>query len=104
MWQSIKATYEERVGENHQEHVAVIQQSVDYCGNVHWELIKVEYYTSAGSLFIDGTGCTRIYNNRHRGCQSAAVAYSTVTKKPLALVVSQMTSSMLVIQHLIGRL
>ena len=36
--------------------------------------------TSAGSLYIDGVGCTRIYYNMHRGRQSVAVANSSVKK------------------------
>jgi len=88
---SIQATYDNRVVENRKEHVAAVRQYPDYCGDVHWESNGVSHSTSAGSLFIDGAGCTRIYNNRHRGCQSAAVANSSVTKKPLALAVSQVS-------------
>ena len=86
---SVRATYKERVLENRQEHVKVVRESSDYCGDVLWESNGKQNLTGAGGLCIDGAGCTRIYNNRHRRCQSAAVANSTVTKKSLALVVSQ---------------
>jgi len=90
VWKSIGATYKERVLKNRQEHVKAIRESSDYCGNVLWESNGKQNSTSACDLCIDGAGCTRIYNNWHRGRQSAAVANSTVTKKPLALVVSHM--------------
>ena len=88
---SIHSTYNDRVIENRKEHVSAVRALPEYCGDVHWESNGVAHSTSAGSLCIDGAGCTRIYNNRHRGRQSAAVANSTVTKKPLALVVSQVS-------------
>ena len=84
----IKSTCEDWIVENWQEHVIAVCQSADYCGNIHWEPNNVQHSTSAGSLCIDGAGCTRIYHNRHCGRQYAAVANSTVTKKPLDLVVS----------------
>ena len=86
---SIGATYKERVLENRQEHVKAVRESPDYCGDVLWESNGKQHSTSAGGLCIDDAGCTRIYNHRHRGRQSAAVGNSTVTRKPLALVVSQ---------------
>ena len=86
---SIGATYKECVLKNRQEHVKAVRESSDYCGNVLWESNGKQNSTSACDLCIDGAGCTRIYNNRHRGRQSAAVANSTATRKPLALVVSQ---------------
>ena len=49
----------------------------------------MEHSTCAGPVSHDGAGCTRVYNNRHRGRQSAFVVNSKVTGKPLALVVSQ---------------
>ena len=86
---SIGATYKDRVLENRQEHVKSVRESPDYCGDVLWESDGKQHSTSAGGLCIDGAGCTRIYNHRHRGRQSAAVGNSTITRKPLALVVSQ---------------
>jgi hypothetical protein len=86
---SISSAYEVRKMENRKEHVAAVRESPKYCGDVEWDSKGEHYATSAGGVCIDGAGCTRIYNNRHRGRQSAAVTNSCVTKKPLALVVSQ---------------
>ena len=86
---SIAQTYDDRVIENRKEHVLAVRQSANYSGDLEWESNGEWHSTSAGTVCIDGAGCTRIYNNRHRGRQSAAVANSCVTKKPLALVVSQ---------------
>ena len=86
---SINSTYDVRKIQNRKEHVAAVRESPKYCGDVQWDSNGEHYATSAGSVCIDGAGCTHIYNNRHRGRQSAAVAISCVTKKPLVLVVSQ---------------
>ena len=86
---SISSTYEVRKIENRKEHVAAVRESPKYCGDVEWDSNGERYATSAGSVCIDGAGCKRIYNNRHRGRQSVAVANICVTKKPLSLVVSQ---------------
>lgn len=86
---SIYSTYADRLVKNRKEHVKADRQSGDCWGDVHWESNGIEHSTSSSSLCIDGSGCPRIYNNRHRDHQSAAAANSTVTKKPLALVASQ---------------
>jgi len=87
--QSIHLTYEVRNLENQKEHVSAVRELQKYCGDVQWDSNGEHHATSARSVCINGAGCTRIYTNRHRGRQSAAVANSCVTKKPLALVVSQ---------------
>ena len=88
---SIASTYEGRKTENRKEHVSAVRAADKYTGDIEWNKNGKRHSTCAGNICIDGAGCTRVYNNRHRGRQSAAVANSCVTKKPLALVVSQVS-------------
>ena len=88
---SIASTYEGRKTENRKEHVSAVRAADKYNGDIEWNKNGERHSTCAGNICTDGAGCTRVYNNRHRGRQSAAVANSCVTKKPLALVVSQVS-------------
>ena len=83
---SIEFTYEDKKIENRKEHVLAGRQSEKYCGDVQWDSNGEHNSTSAGSVCIDGVGCTWIYNNRHCGRQSAAVANSCVTIPPRVTV------------------
>ena len=88
--ESIKQTYHVRKEENVEEHVAAVRAAEKYRGDLVWEDENgVEHHTSTGDISFDGAGCTRSFNNRHRGKQTAFVVNSMTTKKPLALVVSQ---------------
>lgn len=60
----------------------------DYTGDLIWEKGGVKYSTCQEEICIDGAGCTRSYNHRHRGCQTAFIVNSRKTGRPLALVVS----------------
>jgi len=73
---SIGAKYQEHVLENRQEQIKIVRESSDYCSDMLWESDGKQNPTSAGGLCIDGAGCIRIYNNQHRGRQSAAVVNS----------------------------
>ena len=87
----VNTTYEERKIENRKEHVATSRASENYRGDIEWkDQTNGELHsTCCGDLSIDGAGCTRSYNHRHKGRQSAFVVNSKVTGKPLTLVVSQ---------------
>ena len=88
--ESIKDTYQTRRMENIEEHVAAVRSSEKYRGDLVWvDENGDEHHTSTGDICFDGAGCTRSYNNRHRGKQTAFVACSMTTKKPLGLIVSQ---------------
>ena len=89
--QSIKDTFKWRLVENRKEHVAAVREFESYHGDLQWEKDGVVHSTSVGDVSHDGAGCTRIYNYRHRGRQSAFVVNSKTTGKPLALVVSQVS-------------
>ena len=89
MKDSIKRTYEIRKIENRIEHNAAVRAQKDYRGDLEWEMNGKKHSTSAGDISHDGAGCTRSYNHRHKGRQSAFVVNSITTGKPLALVVSQ---------------
>ena len=85
---SIECAYKTPKIQNRKGHLLSVRKSEKYCGNVQWDSNGEDHSTSAGSVCIDDAGCTHIYNNRHRGRQSATVANTCVTKKPLALVIS----------------
>jgi hypothetical protein len=89
---SIVRTDEDWKVQNRKEHVLAVRSADTYKGDVQWSDNGKQHSTSAGNICIDGAGCTRVYNNRHRGRQSAAVANSCVAKKPLAWVVSQVST------------
>jgi len=89
---AIKETYEERKIENRIEHVKAARSSNNYKGDLEWERDGVCHLTSCGDISMDGAGCTRVYNHRHRGKQSAFIVNSITTGKPLALVVSQVST------------
>ena len=87
----VKATYEERKDENRKEHCAATRSLPNYHGDIVWEKDGEKHSTSCGDVSGDGAGATRFYGNKSRGRQSAYVANSRVTGKPLALVVSQVS-------------
>jgi hypothetical protein len=89
---AIGTVFEGRKIENRKEHVAAVREMDGYKGDVTWEDDGNQHSTCAGPVSHDGGGCTRVYNNRHRGRQSAFVVNSRVTTKPLALVVSQVST------------
>ena len=91
---AIKHTYEERKIENRIEHVRATRESNHYEGDLEWEKDGVCHLTSCGDISMDGAGCTRVYNHRHRGKQSAFIVNSIKTGKPLALVVSQVSTQL----------
>jgi hypothetical protein len=86
---AIKEVVKGRFDENRREHVSLTRGADDYVGDVEWEQDGVTHSTSNGAVSMDGIGCTRSYNHRHKGKQSIAVANSSINKKPLALVHSQ---------------
>jgi len=88
---SIEHTFLKRCAENRKEHVAVTRADPDYIGDLIWEKGGVEYSTCQGEICIDGAGCTRSYNHRHKGRQTAFIVNSRKTGKPLALVVSSVS-------------
>ena len=88
---AIKHTFEERLVQNRKEHVAMTRAKVGYRGDVVWEKDGKVCSTCCGDVCIDGAGCTRSYNHRHRGKQTAFVVSSRTTAKPLALVVSNVS-------------
>lgn len=98
---AIKEVVKGRFDENRREHVSLTRGADDYMGDVEWEEDGVTHSTSNGAVSMDGAGCTRSYNHRHKGKQSIAVANSSITKKPLALVHSQVRLIILfmLIQH-----
>lgn len=88
---AIKRTYEERLIENRKEHVALTRDKLDYRGDVIWSKDSEVYSTCCGDICIDGAGCTRSYNHRHKGKQTAFIVSSRTTGKPLSLVVSNVS-------------
>lgn len=88
---SIKRTFEIRKVENRIEHNEAIRANESYRGDLEWEMNGQKHSTSVGDISHDGAGCTRSYNHRHKGRQSAFVVNSMNTGKPLALVVSQVS-------------
>jgi hypothetical protein len=89
---AIGTVFEGRKIENRKEHVAAVREMDGYKGDVTWEDDGNQHSMCAGPVSHDGGGCTRVYNNRHRGRQSAFVVNSRITTKPLALVVSQVST------------
>ncbi len=67
----------------------------NYCGNIIWEKDGRQQSSCCSEICIDGAGCTRSYNHRHRGKQSAFVVNSRISGKPLALVVSRVINNSL---------
>jgi hypothetical protein len=88
---AIKHSFEEQLVENRKEHVAMTRAQIDYPGDVLWEKDGIQHSTCIGDICIDGTGCTRSYNHRHRCKQSAFIVCSITTRKLLALVVSNVS-------------
>ena len=67
----------------------------NYCGNIIWEKDGRQQSSCCSEICSDGAGCTRSYNHRHRGKQSAFVVNSRISGKPLALVVSRVINNSL---------
>jgi hypothetical protein len=88
---AIDHTFLKRCAENRKEHVAMTRADPDYIGDLIWEKDGVKHSTCQGEICIDGAGCTRSYNHRHRGRQTAFIVNSRKTGKPLALVVSSVS-------------
>jgi hypothetical protein len=91
---AIKHTFEERLIENQKEHVTMTHADKNYRGDVVWEKDRTIHSTCSSSSDVcnDGAGCTRSYNHRHQGKQSAFIVNSIMTGKPLALVVSKVSN------------
>jgi hypothetical protein len=92
---AIKHTFEERLIENQKEHVTMTRANNNYCGDIKWEKDGRQQSSCCSEICIDGAGCTRSYNHRHRGKQSAFVVNSRISGKPLALVVSKVSNDLL---------
>ena len=76
VWSAIKRTYEERLIENRKEHVALTWDKLNYRGDVIWSKDGEVCSTCCGSICIDGAGCTRSYNHRHKEKQTAFIVSS----------------------------
>ena len=88
----IKETYNQRKDYNRKEHCAAARALHDYTGDVIWNVDGEQRLISCGSASMDGGGPTRFYGNKPRGRQSAFVCNSLVTKKPLGVIVSQVSN------------
>ena len=89
---SIKSTFEERKVENRKEHNAAERAAAGYGGDIKCTIDGKECSVAKGTTSQDGAAPTRSYGGKHRSKQSAFIVNSRTTGKPLALVVSQVTS------------
>ena len=77
----------EQVFKNRWEHVQAVWSQPDYLGDIVWTDKETgkQHSTARGTTSIDAAGATHAYNNRYTGTQTAFVAFSDLTKKPLYL-------------------
>lgn len=80
----------ERQEENINEHVEACKQDPKY------ETYRYEYNgaigeATGGPVAVDGAGNKRIYGHRGQGDESATVAFSLVSKKPLTVINSRVS-------------
>ena len=95
--QSVKDLFGVRMSQNLREHNAATRAIEGYDGDLEWEEDGETHCTCVGTASGDGAGATRWYNHRPRGSNSAYICESAVTKKPLAMVHSQVSSKLFVI-------
>ena len=88
---AIEKTAKSRIMENRREHVALTRSKEDYQGDIEFEKDGEKRSVCVGEGSGDGGGCTRSFNHRHKGKQSLFVVNSKETKKPLAVVHSQVS-------------
>ena len=88
---AIAETAKSRIMENRREHVALTRSKEDYQGDIEFEMDGEKRSVCVGEGSGDGGGCTRSFNHKHKGKQSLYVVNSKDTKKPLAMVHSQVS-------------
>lgn len=93
--ESIKSVFEKRKIENKREHVEATRAK-NSDNVIVWEKDGKVHRTCTGDISHDGAGCTRVYNHKHRGKQTAFIVNSMDIKKPLELVVSQVSCAVMI--------
>lgn len=88
---AIKSTFEERKLENRAVHNAATRDSLDYVGDLVWEKDGKRHSTCRSHTCGDGGGCTRSYNQHHRGRQSGYILNSNITGLPLSFIIYQVS-------------